>query len=245
MQIKKPFYKITFEDIDIASEFFDYNQKHLSEFIMATIAYYSGKNVEIKSKIVEKYFKTYKKTMDSVILAKESGLKGAILKAENQLNNTDTLEGDVKDSLKDTPVTNNKTITIKEEVLSINDNKNKNKYGKNSNILLSKSEYLKLCTDYSKEKADHAIDYLSDWGIEKPSKFKEYKNHNLTLRRWVFEALEKNKPNNSKPDIVGGVDVQKWFESSIRMISQDLRTAKEHNQVVKQNGYDPKYLIAE
>jgi hypothetical protein len=65
-------------------------------------------------------------------------------------------------------------------------------YGKNSNILLSEPEYLKLCQDYSKEKADQAIDYLSDWGLEKPSKFKEYKNHNLTLRRWVFEAIEKN-----------------------------------------------------
>jgi hypothetical protein len=74
---------------------------------------------------------------------------------------------------------------------SDNDSK-KNKYGKNSNILLSESEYLKLCQEYTKEKADKAIDYLSDYAIEKPTKFKEYKNHNLTLRRWVFEAIEKN-----------------------------------------------------
>lgn len=119
MQIKKPFYKIHFEDIEIASEFFDHNQKHLSEFIMATIAYYSGKNVEIKSKLVEKYFKTYKKTMDAVIVAKGYGLKGAELKAEKQLDTTDTLEGGLEDSHTETLPTNNKEVTSnnKEEIV--------------------------------------------------------------------------------------------------------------------------------
>jgi hypothetical protein len=75
----------------------------------------------------------------------------------------------------------------------VNENKeNKNKYGKNSNILLYETEFLKLCEDYTKEKVEKAIDYLSDWGLEKPKQFKEYKNHNLTLRRWVFDAIEKN-----------------------------------------------------
>lgn len=123
MQIKKPFYKINFEDIDIASEFFDHNQKHLSEFIMATIAYYSGKNVEIKSKLVEKYFKTYKKTMDSVILAKESGIKGAILKAESQTDKSTTLEGVLKDSLADTLPTNNKLLNINNKQETVKDKK--------------------------------------------------------------------------------------------------------------------------
>ena len=123
MQIKKPFYKINFEDIDIASEFFDHNQKHLSEFIMATIAYYSGKNVEIKSKLVEKYFKTYKKTMDSVILAKESGIKGAILKAESQTDKPTTLEGVLEDSVSETLPTNNKPLNINNKQETVKDKK--------------------------------------------------------------------------------------------------------------------------
>mgnify|MGYP003426826780 CR=1 FL=1 len=113
MQIKRPFYKINFEDIDIASEFFDHNQKHLSEFIMATITYYSGKNVEIKSKLVEKYFKTYKKTMDFVMLSKCYGKKGALIKAENQIDSSQTLKGLVEAPLAETLPTNNKEINIK------------------------------------------------------------------------------------------------------------------------------------
>jgi len=121
MQIKRPFYKINFEDIDIASEFFDHNQKHLSEFIMATIAYYSGKNVEIKSKLVEKYFKTYKKTMDFVMLSKGYGKKGALIKAENQIDNIQTLQGVVEVPLTETLPTNNELSTIKDKELTNND----------------------------------------------------------------------------------------------------------------------------
>jgi len=118
----------------------------------------------------------------------------------------------------------------------------KNKYGKNSNIFLSESEYLKLCQDFSKDKADKAIDYLSDWGLEKPKQFKEYKNHNLTLRRWVFEAIEK-KQFNKQSEIYSEID--KKVQSSLDMIKRGDRTNKEHNEVVRNNKYDSKYLLPE
>jgi hypothetical protein len=115
-----------------------------------------------------------------------------------------------------------------------------NKYGKNSNIVLSESEYQKLCKDYTVQKANQAIDFLSDWGLEKPKQFKEYKNHNLTLRRWVFDAIDKKpKFNHTDPKL------ESWFNSSMSMIKQDLRTHKEHNDVVRQNKYDSKYLLPE
>jgi hypothetical protein len=118
----------------------------------------------------------------------------------------------------------------------------KNNYGKNSNIFLSESEYLKLCQDFSKDKADKAIDYLSDWGLEKPKQFKEYKNHNLTLRRWVFEAIEK-KQGNKQSEIYSEID--KKVQSSLDMIKRGDRTNKEHNEVVRNNKYDSKYLLPE
>lgn len=115
-----------------------------------------------------------------------------------------------------------------------------NKHGKNSNIVLSESEYQKLCEDYTVQKANQAIDFLSDWGLEKPKQFKEYKNHNLTLRRWVFDAIDKKpKFNHTDPKL------ESWFNSSMSMIKQDLRTHKEHNDVVRQNKYDSKYLLPE
>lgn len=72
---------------------------------------------------------------------------------------------------------------------SKNKKENKNIYGVNANILLLVDEFQRLVSDYGEQNAVSAIDYLSNWALEKPVKFKEYKNHNLTLRRWVFKAI--------------------------------------------------------
>ena len=220
MQIKKPFYKITFEDIDIASEFFDHNQKHLSEFIMATIAYYSGKNVEIKSKIVEKYFKTYKKTMDSVILAKESGLKGAILKAEKQLNNTDTLEGGFKDSIKDTLAANNKIVTINNKEVSSNKEE--------ENIISDIFSFDEFWTLYpnkvAKEKCKAKYEKLKIeekqkifLTLEKFTKWKPFENYNhpnpetyINQKRWD-DVLTAPKSETPKYDMKADKNLSRFF----------------------------------
>lgn len=131
---------------------------------------------------------------------------------------------------------------------NVNNNNNENinyNLGKNENIILTDIEYKKLCQDYTKEKADKAIDYLSDYAIEKPTKFKEYKNHNLTLRRWVFDAIGKNQGSENKTLSATESHIESWYIKSKAMVDKNDRTAKEHNQLVKQNSYHPKYLLPE
>jgi len=133
MKVKKEYCKITKQDIEIAEVFFE-NDKHLDEFISNVFRYYLKKDLTIKTKIVKKYFETYKKTMDYVLEAKEFGLKGYEVKANNQEDTEDTLEG-----VLDTP-----QIPLKDtlEANSIKDNNINN----NSIIVndISKSESLIL-----------------------------------------------------------------------------------------------------
>lgn len=89
---RKPFVKITFEDLKLAKEFFD-NKKHYAEWIYAVTEYYQGNEIEIKTKIVSKYFNNYKKTMDFIIKSKEFGKKGKDKATENKEVNTETLTG--------------------------------------------------------------------------------------------------------------------------------------------------------
>ena len=118
--------------------------------------------------------------------------------------------------------------------------KNVNKYGINLNILLSDAEYEKLILDYSEFRTLKAIDYLSNWALEKPSKFKEYKNHNLTLRRWVFEAIDKLIKPKTKEELAA---IDTWFERSRFEIEMKYKTIEQHNVEVNNKGYDTKYIM--
>lgn len=75
-------------------------------------------------------------------------------------------------------------------------------YGKFSNVKLTDDEYNRLCNDYGQEQTERAIDFLDAYIKEKGYKTKD---HNLTLRRWVFNAINENKPNEvdkNKPNRV-------------------------------------------
>ena len=56
-------------------------------------------------------------------------------------------------------------------------------------VRLSKKEYLNLCTEYGKEKADQMIskmnDYIGEDETGKLARKYQTRNHNLTLRNWI------------------------------------------------------------
>jgi DNA-binding transcriptional regulator YhcF (GntR family) len=60
--------------------------------------------------------------------------------------------------------------------------------GEFKNIKLSEKEVLKLYKDFGEEKTKKALEYLSGYKREKGYKTKD---DNLTLRRWVFDAVNK------------------------------------------------------
>ena len=72
----------------------------------------------------------------------------------------------------------------------------KNRYGKYENVLLTEAEYDRLGTDYGVDKRERAIEYLDMYIPEKDYKSK---SHNLAIRRWVMDAIERDsKYKNSQ-----------------------------------------------
>jgi predicted phage replisome organizer len=75
--------------------------------------------------------------------------------------------------------------------------RSKHKYGPFKNVLLTEEEFNKLHKDYSN--ADEAIQYMSEY-CEMHGK--TYKNFNLAIRKWVFEALkEKGRKSYNNPKV--------------------------------------------
>lgn len=70
----------------------------------------------------------------------------------------------------------------------------KHKYGEYNHVLLTDPEYEKLCKDFGEDIAKRAITYL-DEAIE--MKGYKYKSHNLAIRKWVIDAVKKQKVTNN------------------------------------------------
>lgn len=77
-----------------------------------------------------------------------------------------------------------KEIELKKEI----DTPKKHRYA--DNITLTEKEYNTLCETFSKSTADFSIKFLSDYKKEKGYKTK---SDYLTIRRWVIDAVSKNK----------------------------------------------------
>ena len=87
----------------------------------------------------------------------------------------------------------------------------KKAYGENNNVKLTDDEYNRLCNDYGQEKTRKAIDFLDSYIEEKGYKTK---SHNLTLRRWVFNAVDEKKTNRVSRTQNGTFDMLKDWSVS-------------------------------
>jgi predicted phage replisome organizer len=80
----------------------------------------------------------------------------------------------------------------------------KHKYGTYQNVLLTDDEKQRLVVDFH-SLADMAIQYLSEYKIEKDYKTK---NDNLTIRRWVVDAVRKKEGLPTLPKQKAKTDVR-------------------------------------
>lgn len=131
----KQYLKITEQDMLIAEEFFDNNEKHFNEFIIGVMNYYRGREVKIKTKIVAKYFKTYQKTMNKVINGRETG--------GNKKDKPNPQVIDIQEDKPTNPPTLPPTIPptqikeikeVKENIKEIKENSEQNIYNQNQNL---------------------------------------------------------------------------------------------------------------
>ena len=70
----------------------------------------------------------------------------------------------------------------------------KHKYGEYQHVLLTESERERLINDFGKDDTLAAIKYLDEYIEMKGAK---YKNHNLVMRKWVFDAVKRNGTNKN------------------------------------------------
>lgn len=72
-------------------------------------------------------------------------------------------------------------------------------YGEQENVLLTEEEYNRLVNDNGEVLTVSAINYLSNYMVERSY---DTDNHNLTLRRWVFDAVKKRNAQQqyNKPE---------------------------------------------
>lgn len=107
----------------------------------------------------------------------------------------------------------NETKTKPNVNVNVNDNDNKKessnedkkkpthktKHGEYGKVLLTDEELQKLIDEYGQEKTQKAIKRLDEYIAETG---KSYKSHYLTMKRWVFNAVEEDEQKTKKSQTV-------------------------------------------
>lgn len=85
-----------------------------------------------------------------------------------------------------------------------NDKEKKNIYGEYKHVRLTDREYERLVNDYGETGTQEAIRFLDEYKQRKGYKSKD---DNLTLRKWVFKAVEEESGKNPKIHNYGERDI--------------------------------------
>ena len=82
----------------------------------------------------------------------------------------------------------------KREKLKASEKAAKHRHGEYGHVLLTVKQFDKLVSDYGESKTQDAIKFFDEY-IE--MKGYKAKNHNLAMRKWVFDAVEREKKKNA------------------------------------------------
>jgi hypothetical protein len=124
----------------------------------------------------------------------------------------------------------NKQLTTKEEYKKEISKEDKNIciLGSQKNIKLTDEELQVLKKDYPKE-IDDAIEFLSLYIADKGDKSKS-KTHNLTIRRWVIDAVKEKKQKTvpfAKKSNVGNFEQRNYSDDYLESMFTDVTRLKE------------------
>jgi len=220
--MERNYIKINEEDLLIAEEFFG-NEKHFDEWLANVFKYYRGKNLKIKTKIVLKYFNTYKKTMDFIMNSVKNGKKSLPQVVENKEVMTQTpptplyspLYSPLPIPLVIPPPPNNKVISNNIKIINNNNSKEKNNFLSENltkpKILISQIEqyFLDLPnSSYFKDfetkfKIDNQtlLNFIEPFKIKAEVRYQNFDRFISHFKNFVLVELEKkikNKKDSSE-----------------------------------------------
>jgi len=122
-----------------------------------------------------------------------------------------TVDGAVSIQWLDTNKKGNKVKKVKKVTTIPPIPPQKSSYGESKNITLLAVEFEKLNTEFGADKTKRAIEFLSSYKIEKPN-YKTASDY-LTMRRWVFKAIEKDEKDKPQKTDYSNPDRYKNAES--------------------------------
>lgn len=109
----------------------------------------------------------------------------------------------------------------------------KSTFGIGGNVKLTKSEYDRMDSELGSELFIQCIDFLSSYKREKDYKTKD---DNLTIRRWVIQAVMEKKKNIQKINDNGGKisknqSIRNSAEEAKRLIREDIAKSDQNGEV--------------
>lgn len=110
----------------------------------------------------------------------------------NVTSNVTVTQGNAIDIDKEIDIEEDKDIDKEKDIDILAKRKpEKHIYGEYNHVRLTDDEYQKLCTEYGDSETGKAIRFLDEY-IE--MKGYKAKSHYLCIRKWVFDALKREKP---------------------------------------------------